>query len=103
MTKEQELKLDKSCKKFDICEEYFVRFSNVNTPFGSILSGMSQKLSTPAEEDSRMGSSTDFAAKGCTAMRRPSNKAPAKIVLVALISLNSVSTSGFRYVGSRQR
>ena len=39
-----------------------------------------------------MGTPTDFAAKGCTGMRRPSNRAPAKIVLVALISFNSVST-----------
>ena len=39
-----------------------------------------------------MGTPTDFAAKGCTGMRRPFNRAPAKIVLVALTSINSVST-----------
>ena len=48
--KEQELKLDKSCKKFDIREEYSVRASNVNTLCGSILSEMLQKLSAQAEE-----------------------------------------------------
>ena len=51
VTKEQELKLDKNRKKFDIREEYFVRQSNIHTLFGSILSETLQKLSAQAEEE----------------------------------------------------
>ena len=52
MTKEQELKLDKKYKKFDIREEYSVRTSNVNTLFGSIVTERDvAELSAQAEEE----------------------------------------------------
>ena len=35
---EQELKLDKNRKNFNICEEHFVRRSNLHSLSGSILS-----------------------------------------------------------------
>ena len=44
-----------------------------------------------------MGNLTDLAAKGCTRMGGPSNRASAKIVVVALIAFNSVSTGDVGY------
>jgi cytochrome c oxidase assembly protein subunit 16 len=51
VTKEQELKLDRNRKKFDIREEYFVRQSDVHTLSDSMLSEKLQKLSAQAEEE----------------------------------------------------